>query len=512
MNKNIGLIRKRNVFWYIFISSFLFIFALTHTKLALCGDINDAVVKIFVASNKIDFYKPWQSYGMKMVTGSGCIIKGNKILTNAHVVADHTFIQVKKNTDSKRYIAHVEAIGHECDLALLSVDDPEFFKGVKPLEYGELPHLQDTVTVIGYPQGGDKLSITKGVVSRIEVTSYSQSLRELLAVQIDAAINPGNSGGPVIDKNGKLIGIAMQVLNAGQNIGYIIPMPIINHFFDDIKDGHFDGFPILGIEFETTENPTLRKYYKIEDKKGGVLVSSVIPFTPAYGKLKKGDIVLEISGVPIGEDATFLFRKKERLSMTYLITKKQIGDNLLLKIIRDGKLKMVSVKLNHVVNMVPYPRVIKKPSYYIFGGMVFTVLSMDLLQSWGKGWWEKAPIGFNYYLIGPGRFNKEKRKQIVVLLNIFPDDINVGYYGQNNEVISTVNGKKFKSFKEFVQLLDKSKKTKKYTIIETEDNSHIILENKNIDKINKEILKRNHIPYQCSDDVKKWLTEANNQN
>ncbi len=512
MDKKIGFISGKDVYRCMFVLIFLFAFSLIYSGIALCRDINDAVVKIFVASNRIDFYKPWQSYGMKMVTGSGCIIKGNKILTNAHVVADHTFIQVKKNTDSKRYIAHVEAIGYECDLALLSVDDPEFFKGVEPLEYGGLPHLQDTVTVIGYPQGGDKLSITKGVVSRIEVTSYSQSSRDLLAVQIDAAINPGNSGGPVIDKNGKLIGIAMQVLNAGQNIGYIIPMPIINHFFDDIKDGHFDGFPILGIEFEGTENPTLRKYYKIDNTHGGVLVSSVIPFTPAYGKLKEGDIVVEIGGIPIGEDATFLFRKDERLSMTYLITKKQIGDNLLLKIIRDGKPKIVSVKLNHVINMVPYPRSIKEPSYYIFGGMVFTVLSVDLLQSWGRRWWEKAPIGFNYYLIGPGRFNKEKRKQVVVLLNIFPDDINVGYYGQSNEVISKVNGKKFKSFKEFVQLLVKAKKTEKYTVIETEDNSHIILENKHIDEINKAILKRNHIPYQCSDDVKKWLEEINSQN
>jgi len=133
---------------------------------------------------------------------------------------------------------------------------------------GELPQLQDTVTAVGYPQGGDKLSITEGVVSRVELTSYSLTGRKLLTVQIDAAINPGNSGGPVV-QNGKLVGIAMQRIQSAQNIGYMIPTPIINHFFNDLKDDRYDGFPILGIDYNKTENTTLRRYFKINKQEGG---------------------------------------------------------------------------------------------------------------------------------------------------------------------------------------------------------------------------------------------------
>jgi S1-C subfamily serine protease len=135
------------------------------------ASLTETVVKVFVTANRMDYYRPWQSEGIVAGTGSGVIIKGQRILTNAHVVSDHTFIQVKKDVDSKNYTAKVVAIGHDCDLALLEVDEPEFFEGITPLEFGELPKQQDSVAVIGYPEGGGKISITEGVVSRIEVTS-----------------------------------------------------------------------------------------------------------------------------------------------------------------------------------------------------------------------------------------------------------------------------------------------------------------------------------------------------
>ena len=116
--------------------------------------LTSAVVKIFVTSNEMDYYRPWQSKGSKASAGSGAIIDGKRILTNAHVVSDHTFIQVKKDSDPKKYTARVVAIGHDCDLALLEVEDPRFFDGVIPLEFGSLPKQKDSVTVIGYPDAG----------------------------------------------------------------------------------------------------------------------------------------------------------------------------------------------------------------------------------------------------------------------------------------------------------------------------------------------------------------------
>jgi S1-C subfamily serine protease len=100
-----------------------------------------------------------------------------------------------------KHRARVHAVGHACDLAVLAVDDRSFWaEGADtphpptPLSLGDVPHLQDQVTVVGFPQGGDNLSITSGVVSRIELTNYAHGAAQLLAIQLDAAINPGNSG------------------------------------------------------------------------------------------------------------------------------------------------------------------------------------------------------------------------------------------------------------------------------------------------------------------------------
>ena len=132
-----------------------------------------------------------------------------------------------------------------------------FFEGVTPIPVGDLPSLSDRVSVLGYPVGGDRLSITEGIVSRIEMSQYAQSQRRLLAVQIDAAINAGNSGGPVV-ADGKIVGVAFQGYDEGQNIGYMIGAPVVQHFLTDMENGTFDGFPDLGITTQYLESSSHR--------------------------------------------------------------------------------------------------------------------------------------------------------------------------------------------------------------------------------------------------------------
>jgi len=130
------------------------------------------------------------------------------------------------------------------------------------------------------------------------------------------------------------------------------------------------------------------------------------------------------------------------------------------------------------------------------------------VHSWGNRWWEKAPLDFIYYSIGTGRLNFQEKKELVVLLNILPDDINVGYHGIANEVIEKVNGVDIKSFKDFVLHVREAATKEMYTIFETGRRSQIILNNHDIDNVNNEILKRNSIPHQFSSDVASWLKEV----
>merc|ERR1719461_601014 len=118
-------------------------------------------------------------------------------MCNAHGIAHGTSIRVRKNGDDTKYLAKVAHVTHEGDLALLTVEKKaaKFWKGTTPLKFHNmLPELQAEVIVLGYPSGGDSLSITKGVVSRINLKKFTHSKASLPAIQTDAAINGGNSG------------------------------------------------------------------------------------------------------------------------------------------------------------------------------------------------------------------------------------------------------------------------------------------------------------------------------
>src|SRR5690606_21232872 len=188
-----------------------------------------SVVRIFATTQAPDYENPWQSHAPTSGTGSGVVIGPGQVLTGAHVVADATFIQVQKVSDPNKWVARVEAINNDCDLALLVVDDKRFMRGIEAESIGNLPRLRDRVSVVGYPIGGEEISITEGVVSRIEVQRYAHSERNILAVTVDAAINDGNSGGPVF-LDGQVAGIAFQSLKDAENIGEMVPANLIKTF------------------------------------------------------------------------------------------------------------------------------------------------------------------------------------------------------------------------------------------------------------------------------------------
>ena len=179
------------------------------------NDPVNAVVKLEVITQVPDFIHPWKS-DRGGGDGSGVVISPGRILTCAHCVADSTHIRIRKQEEDSIYQGTVEFIDNDCDLALVRVEDAAFMADITPMKIGETPALQDTVVAVGYPMGGVGISFTRGIVSRIEDITYSQSWLSLLGIQVDAAINPGNSGGPVVDvRTFDVVGIAFQVKTNG---------------------------------------------------------------------------------------------------------------------------------------------------------------------------------------------------------------------------------------------------------------------------------------------------------
>lgn len=465
------------------------------------SSVERSIVKIYTIRNTPDYYNPWSMQGPRRLTGSGCIISGRKILTNGHVVGDETFIQVRRHGDPKKYRARVESVSHDADLAILTVDDPAFFQGTVPLEFGELPESQQEVVVYGFPLGGDVLSTTKGVISRIEHRSYAHSSQNLLAGQIDAAINPGSSGGPVL-MDGRIVGVVMQGMPQGENIGYMVPVNIIHHFLDDIRDGSYDGFPSIGLVMDQMENPDMKRAYKMKSGQTGMLILSVVHGSPAESVVMPGDVLLSVAGQPVADDGTVEFRPESRTSVSYYIQEKQIGDSIDLEVLRSGVVKKLTIKLARSVAddlLIPMQQYDVIPTYYIYGGLVFMPLNKDLMMAWGPDWYNRAPkpwvtmLGWN--------FVSEEQDEVVVMLKVLADDVNQGYHEHNNMLITEVDGTPFRNLKELIEMLEGGQNTNEFVRFQSRREREIVLDREKAKNAKARILRLYRVPADRSEDL-----------
>jgi len=456
-------------------------------------DIKHAVVKIYTTSKKSSYRKPWLSTTERS-SGSGAYIGKNLILTNAHVVSDATYLEVQKYGSVRRYVAKVVAVSHQLDLALLTVKKSDFFKDIKALKIGDLPFSEEKILVYGYPMGGKTLSVTSGVVSRIEHQTYVHSNEKFLSLQVDAAINPGNSGGPAISK-GKIVGVVMQGITMSQNIGYLVPTVMIKHFLKDWKDGKIDGVPSLHILTSKLEDPASKEYYGLKESQSGIIVNQVMPLGNSYGILKENDIILSIDGVKIEDDATVMFRKDEYTSAKYIVDMHQFGESVTLKVLRNKRLKELKVPLTHKnsdVWLVKSYQYDKDPSYFIYGGYIFSPLVENLISS------DKHKNCRFINLLQ--KFATKKKREQVVLLGVLPDESNRGNQNLYNYLPIKLNGKEIVDFKHFYKEIVEAKDG--FLTLVDKNNQKLIIKVKRALQSQKRILKTYNIQYDSSEDLR----------
>ena len=401
-------------------------------------------------------------------SGSGSVIQGNKILTNAHVVANASYVQAQKHNDPRRYLAQVTFISHEADLALLTVEEPGFFDNLTPLAFGTLPAALQEVSVYGYPIGGKSLSITKGILSRVEQQVYAHAGAYLLAGQIDAAINPGNSGGPVI-VDGKIVGVVMQASSGGraENLGYFVPPSMITHVLTDAEDSIYDGFPDLGFRTQNLDSPSAKTSYGLNIDQSGVLVIQVFDGSPASGILKKGDVILKIDEFDIAEDGSIKIANDQMTNFKHAIDLHDIGDQVKIEYSRLGIRNTVTLDAKPAsrnYSLVPGEKFDEVPKYIIFGGVVFVPLNMNLIKRWGNDWSRSAPVSL---LQARSDWSSPERSELVVALQVLAADVNLGYHDWRNWVVEKINGEDIRNFQHFADKLKGNK------------NEHVVFENKN---------------------------------
>ncbi|MEO6035636.1 MAG: trypsin-like peptidase domain-containing protein [Verrucomicrobiota bacterium] len=400
-----------------------------------------SVIQIITFTQEPEWDSPWRFEAVRRSGGTGFVIKGKRIMTNAHVVSWARQIMVRRFQDPRPYVAKVRFIGHDLDLAVLEVEDEHFFDGLEELEFGELPKVRSTVVTYGYPAGGEQISYTRGVVSRIEVQGYAHAgNRSSLAVQTDAAINPGNSGGPVVQDD-LVVGVAFQGLSGLENTGFFIPPPVIRHFLKDIEDGTYDGLTTTGIRLVPLQNPAYRRYLKLPDNDLGARVDSLLPIPATEKMLRRDDVLLQAGPYAIGSDGTVVF-DGNRVSVATAFQMAQQGESLPVKIWRDGK----EMDLSFPSAVFEGDRLVGNqydalPRYFVYAGLVFTPVSLDYLKTFGRNWRDSANAEIVYELFYRRYESPETaRPEPIVLASVLAHPVNANLKTANRALVDKING------------------------------------------------------------------------
>ncbi|MBK8091909.1 MAG: trypsin-like peptidase domain-containing protein [Verrucomicrobiaceae bacterium] len=414
------------------------------------------IVNIEVSFLFPDYREPWNAGQPSSGTGTGFLIGKNRFLTNAHVVSNGTRIIIRTSDDPKPHPARIVHIAHDCDLALIEAEDGTPFEKLQPMTFGGIPRLNTEVIAVGYPIGGDRMSVTRGVVSRIDFRPYSHTgVDSHLSIQVDAAINPGNSGGPVV-QNGKVVGVAFQGLTGrtAQNVGYMIPVPVIRRFLKDIEDGHYDHYVDLAVSDFAIQNAAQRHALGLADDGIGVMIGDSEPQGSLGEILRPGDVLLAIDGNPVLNNGLVRI-EGDLVNMNEIAERKYAGDTIEISYMREGKKQSASTKLKR---FDPYVKLgsqyNQRPRYVVYAGLVFQPLDRNLVDAH-----QIRDSSVNYIF---ERYLTDKlyvqRPDPVVLTSILPDEVNTWIAPYAPGIVEEINGMPIKTLADVQTALSKKDK------------------------------------------------------
>ena len=407
------------------------------------GPIQKSLVRITATEVAPDYRAPWNAGMLGRGIGAGFVIDGNRIMTNAHVVSNSRYLTVERDNDPNKYPAKVLFVAHDCDLALITVDSPNFYKNMIALKFGRIPELESTVSAYGYPLGGERMSVTTGIVSRIDFQLYTHSsIDSHLAIQISAQINPGNSGGPVMQR-AKVVGVAFQGYSGdvAQGVAYMVPTPVISRFLRDVTDGRYDGYVDLGITYLKLQNPAQRKFLGLKDDGRGVLVGTVVAAGPCAKLLRSGDVLLSIDDHPIASDGNVEL-EGERVEMPEVVERKFKGDKVKFEIWRDKQSITGTVQLDSVPPyLIQSHKYDVRPRYVMYGGLLFQPLGLDLLEAYQPTDLRIRHF-FDFYVLEQIYL---EHPDVILLTNILPDPINSYLAPYRGGIVDEINGRKIKT-------------------------------------------------------------------
>jgi len=402
----------------------------------------NSVIRVNVSRQNYNTHIPWKKASPSSHTAIGVIISHGRVLVTASLLANHRYVELEKIDTGKKSRAEVLVTDYEANLALLKPVNPDFIKGMAPIELTMDALQGERLTVLQVKANGD-IAPAGSVITAIELGRYALANR-FLVYRLNGSLQyrSGNFTLPVV-KNGRLAGLVMRNNSARQTID-VVAAPVIRHFLEDARDGEYKGFPRAGLKYASTTDPQFRRYIGLTQQQGGIYVESLVKEGPAVkAGIRPGDVILKINGYAIDSRGNFRHPVYGKVALPHLIRCEfHAGDSIPFTVFRKGRIKTlpVTVARRPAESFLVPPYIIDTPlRYYVLGGLVLQELSAPYLRAYGKNWQSAAPVHLLHYYLNQNRISKTGRSKIVILSRVLPTSYTLGYENLSDLVVTRIN-------------------------------------------------------------------------
>lgn len=412
--------------------------------------VQRGVVGLFISYQDYDADRPWVKRTPATRYAQAAVVDGPYLLTTAQMVAGATMVEAEREGRPPRTPVRVVHRDQELNLALLAVDAPGFFDGLDPLPLADGTPTGGTVETVRWRSQQFEVAATR--VKRIVVGEvYFGRLRHaFLLGQTD--LTDGGWAEPVVS-DAELIGIAS---SQEEHTAWVVPCEVLRQYLEQARDpATYRGFAVIRFAWQWNMDAALSAWLGQEGPQEGVIVRSVPRGSTGAGILEPRDILLSLDGHPIDSCGYLRHPRFGRLEFTHVVIEgHRVGDVVPAVVLRQGKPLELQIPLRSYTNamdLVPLRRGDEAPPYAVVGGLVFIELDGDYLATWGREWWNHAPIRIvSLFYLEEGAQRPERRR-IILLAHVLPSAWSLGYQDVRDLPVRQIDGRDIDSIADVVE-------------------------------------------------------------
>jgi hypothetical protein len=438
--------------------------------------------------------RPWAKTRPGVRTTTAVVVEGGRLLTTAQMLEDATFMTADKFGRPTRARPRIAFVDPEINLALLSVDDPQFFADLKPAPLAPHTPVEETLRTVRWRN--QQLESAASRVKRylVESSYLGQVEHAFLTVQTD--LDGGGWAEPVF-ADGRLVGITV---SQDEQRARVIPVEILARFLERARrPDAYRPFPVFGALWQLNTDAALTAWLGQTGTPRGILIRQVPWGSSGCGTLKPWDILLEIDGRPIDAEGFFAHPRFGRLRFpAVFVTERAAGDTIPIRVMRGGRTLDLTMTLRPSRSgeaLIPSQGWSEPPPFLIAGGLVFRELTGEYLQTWGREWSAEAPLRL-VSLYSTARYAQAPdRRRIVILKGVIPSSYTIGYHGLEDLPVVSVNGVPVDSLADVDEAL-RSPADDYHTIVlePNGDTREVVLDAAGLEAATDEILEEYRIP------------------